>query len=143
MISYQTENVKMPPIRKRDTSHWLCDVAASYHRKIGSIAYIFCDDAKILEVNREFLHHDFFTDIITFDDDTDDTISGDIFISLDTVRTNSEKFHTNYEEELHRVIVHGVLHLCGINDKGPGEREKMEAAENAALRMLANSSLPH
>ena len=109
---------------------------------MGSIAYIFCNDDKILEVNKQYLQHDYYTDIITFDycDDEEmmghkDTISGDLFISLDTVRTNAEQQGTTYEEELHRVIIHGVLHLIGINDKGPGEREIMEAAEDKALLM--------
>ena len=99
----------------------------------GEVGYLFCDDEKILEVNNEYLGHDYYTDIITFDYTTGSTISGDLFISLDTVRSNSEEQHTTYEEELHRVIIHGILHLCGINDKGPGEREIMEAAENKAL----------
>jgi rRNA maturation RNase YbeY len=137
MISYQSENIKMPALHRRETSAWLRRVVDSYGRRVGNIAYIFCDDAKILEVNKKFLHHDYFTDIITFDDDEGNLVSGDIFISLDTVRSNSDKFHTDYEQELHRVIVHGVLHLCGINDKGPGEREIMEAAENKALALLA------
>ena len=107
MISYQTENVKMPSIHRRQTTAWLHRIAVSYGKKVGDIAYIFCDDTKILEVNREFLHHDYFTDIITFDDDEGEIISGDIFISLDTVRSNSEMFHTNYDQELHRVIAHG------------------------------------
>ena len=137
MISYQSENIKMPALHRRETSAWLRRVVDSYGRRVGNIAYIFCDDAKILEVNKKFLHHDYFTDIITFDDDEGNLVSGDIFISLDTVRSNSVKFHTDYEQELHRVIVHGVLHLCGINDKGPGEREIMEAAENKALALRA------
>ena len=87
----------------------------------------------MLDYNIRFLRHDYYTDIITFDDTAGSTINGDIVISLDTVRTNSEKFSTTYEDELDRVIIHGILHLCGINDKGPGEREVMEAAENAAL----------
>ena len=136
MISYQAENVKMPDLHRRETTKWLRQVAASYGRKIGDVAYIFCDDKKILEVNKQFLQHDYYTDVITFDYDEGDTISGDIFISLDTVHSNSEQFHTDYEQELHRVIVHGILHLCGINDKGPGEREVMEAAENKALSLL-------
>jgi len=86
-------------------------------------------------VNREYLQHDYYTDIITFDYDEDEIISGDLVISLDTVKSNAELFHKNYDEELHRVIIHGILHLCGINDKGPGEREIMEAAENKALAM--------
>lgn len=125
----------MPPIRKRDTTAWIRRVAATYGRKVGEIGYLFCDDEKILEVNREYLQHDYYTDIITFDYDEGDVINGDLVISLDTVRSNAGLFGKAYEEELHRVIIHGILHLCGINDKGPGEREIMEAAENKALAM--------
>lgn len=125
----------MPKIKKRDTSAWIKAVAASYGRKVGEIGYLFVDDEKILEVNREYLGHDYYTDVITFDYDEDDTVSGDIVISLDTVRSNAQLFGKPYEEELYRVIIHGILHLCGINDKGPGEREIMEAAENKALAM--------
>lgn len=124
----------MPKIRKRDTSAWIKAVAASYGKKVGEIGYLFCDDEKILEVNREYLQHDYYTDIITFDYDEGDQINGDLVISLDTVRTNAEQFGKSYDEELYRVIIHGILHLCGINDKGPGERELMEAAENRALQ---------
>lgn len=125
----------MPKIKKRDTSAWIKAVAASYGRKVGEIGYLFVDDGKILEVNREYLGHDYYTDVITFDYDENDTVSGDIVISLDTVRSNAQLFGKTYEEELYRVIIHGILHLCGINDKGPGEREIMEAAENKALAM--------
>ena len=125
----------MPKIKKRDTSAWIKAVAASYGRKVGEIGYLFVDDEKILEVNREYLGHDYHTDVITFDYDEDDTVIGDIVISLDTVRSNAQLFGKTYEEELYRVIIHGILHLCGINDKGPGEREIMEAAENKALAM--------
>ena len=110
-------------------------VAATYGKRLGEIAYIFCSDEKILEVNRQYLQHDYYTDIITFDYCEGDRLSGDLFISLDTVKTNSEQFNTTYNEELHRTIIHGILHLCGINDKGPGEREIMEAAENKALAL--------
>ncbi len=133
MISYQTIDVKMPAIKRRANSAWIKAVAASYGKKVGDVAYIFCNDEKILEVNRQYLNHDYYTDIITFDYCTDNIVSGDLFISLDTVRSNAEAFGKTYEEELHRVIIHGILHLCGINDKGPGEREIMEAAENKAL----------
>ncbi len=143
MITYQTDGVKMPPIRRRQISAWVKAVAATYGKRVGDIGYIFCNDDKILEVNQQYLQHDYYTDIITFDycDDAlltgkKDTIAGDLFISLDTVRTNAEQQGTTYDEELHRVIIHGILHLCGINDKGPGEREIMEAAENKALTLL-------
>ena len=125
----------MPDIKKRPTTAWIRAVAATYGRRVGDVNYIFCNDERILEVNREYLQHDYYTDIITFDYTEDDVISGDLFISLDTVRTNSEQFATEYDEELHRTIIHGILHLCGINDKGPGEREMMEEAENRALAM--------
>jgi rRNA maturation RNase YbeY len=135
MITYNCENVKMPQIRRRDTTAWIRRVAKSYGRRVGEVGYLFCDDEKILDVNRQYLGHDYYTDIITFDYCEDDVISGDLVISLDTVRTNAELFGKDYDEELHRVIIHGILHLCGINDKGPGEREQMEAAENRALAL--------
>ena len=141
MITYSSENVKMPKIRKRDTSAWIKQVAASYGRKVGEVGYMFVDDEKILEVNNEYLGHDYYTDIITFDYDEDDIINGDLMISLDTVKSNAELFGKTYEEELFRVIIHGILHLCGINDKGPGEREIMEAAENKALEMAKSVNL--
>lgn len=139
MITYNSEGVRMPKIKKRDTSAWIKAVAASYGRKVGEIGYLFVDDEKILEVNREYLGHDYYTDVITFDYDEDETVSGDIVISLDTVRSNAQLFGKTYEEELYRVIIHGILHLCGINDKGPGEREIMEAAENKALAIRPES----
>ena len=142
MITYSVEGVRMPAIKKRATNAWIKAVAASYGRKVGEIGYLFVNDEKILEVNREYLNHDYYTDIITFDYDEDDTISGDLVISLDTVRSNAELFGKTYEEELYRVIIHGILHLCGINDKGPGEREMMEAAENKALAMLSFAPIP-
>ena len=138
MISYNSEGVKMPAIKRRENSAWVKAVAASYGKKVGEIAYIFVNDKKILDVNRQYLQHDYYTDIITFDYSDDDTISGDLFISLDTVHSNAEQIGTTYEQELRRVIIHGILHLCGINDKGPGEREKMEAAEDKALNMIIN-----
>ena len=137
-ITYQIDGIKMPAIKKHETTEWIKAVAATYGKRIGDVAYIFCSDEKILEVNRQYLQHDYYTDIITFDYDEDDVISGDLVISLDTVRTNAEKFGKDYTEELNRVIIHGILHLCGINDKGPGEREIMEANENKALATLAS-----
>ena len=138
MITYNTDGVKMPSIKKRENTAWVKAVAASYGKRVGEIAYIFVDDEKILEVNRQYLGRDYYTDIITFDYCEGDVISGDLFISLDTVRTNAEQVGATYEEELHRVIIHGILHLCGINDKGPGEREIMEAAEDKALALRSS-----
>lgn len=127
---------EMPAIDTALLDEWIAKVAATHSRVVGPLVYIFCDDEKIIEVNRQFLNHDYYTDIITFDYSRGRMVSGDMFISLDTVRTNAEMVGATYEQELHRVIIHGVLHLCGINDKGPGEREIMEANENESLRIL-------
>ena len=134
-ISFYAEDIELPAIKKEAVSNWIRKVAETYGKKTGDISYIFCSDEKILEVNRQYLQHDYYTDIITFDYCEGNRLSGDLFISLDTVRTNAEQFGSDYETELHRVIIHGILHLCGINDKGPGEREIMETAENKALAM--------
>ncbi len=138
MITYSTDGVRMPKIKKRETTAWIKAVAATYNRRIGEVGYMFVNDEKILEVNNEYLGHDYYTDVITFDYDEGDIVNGDIIISLDTVRTNAEKFGKQYEDELYRVIIHGILHLCGINDKAPGEREIMETEENKALGLRAN-----
>ena len=135
MITYNAEGIKLPKIGKRDTTRWIKAVAATHNRKLGEIGYMFVNDEKILEVNNEYLGHDYYTDVITFDYCEGNILNGDIVISLDTVRTNAEKFGKTYEDELYRVIIHGVLHLCGINDKGPGEREIMEENENKALAL--------
>lgn len=125
----------MPELDFGRVQLWLAEVARRHNRICGPLTYIFCDDPTIIDVNRRFLSHDYFTDIITFDDSRGRLLRGDMFISLDTVRTNAEGLSVPYARELMRVIVHGVLHLCGINDKGPGEREIMEAHENAALAL--------
>lgn len=115
---------------------WLDRVGERHGRMLGELSYLFCDDEKILQVNREFLQHDYYTDIITFDYCRGKLLRGDMVISLDTVATNAESVGATYDRELLRVIVHGLLHLCGINDKGPGEREVMEAHEDEALSLL-------
>ncbi|MDE6123510.1 MAG: rRNA maturation RNase YbeY [Duncaniella dubosii] len=127
---------KMPDLDTARLEEWIVAVAASHNRIVGPLTYIFCDDPKIIEVNRQFLNHDYFTDIITFDYSRGRMISGDMFISLDTVESNSVLVGATYTRELLRVIIHGVLHLCGINDKGSGEREIMESFENKALKKL-------
>lgn len=137
-ITYCAEEIKMPAIPRRKISNWIKEVAGKQGCKVGDISYIFCSDERILDVNKTYLQHDYYTDIITFDYTEKNRISGDIFISLDTVASNAEKFGTTYENELYRVIIHGVLHLCGINDKTPEERKEMEKCENEALALLAN-----
>lgn len=135
MIEFAAQGVEMPEIDLRKISKWIEEVAASHSRRVGNLNYLFVNDEEILEANRQFVNHDYYTDIITFDYSHGDRISGDIMISLETVATNAEKFGVTYFRELLRVIIHGVLHLVGINDKGPGEREIMEAAENKALSL--------
>ena len=126
----------MPKIGKRETNAWIKTVAAKYGKKVGEVAYIFCDDEKILEVNKEYLQHDYYTDIITFDYCEGDVLNGDIFISLDTVASNAEEFGVSFDNELHRVLIHGILHLCGQDDQTPELRAEMIAKENDALSML-------
>ena len=135
-FQWLTRQAPMPGIDVNLVERWLQLVAERHGRKVHELTYIFCDDPTILEVNREFLNHDYFTDIITFDYTRGKLLRGDIYLSLDTVSSNAEEVNQTYDSELHRVIVHGVLHLCGINDKGPGEREIMEAHENEALALL-------
>ena len=137
-ISWQAQNVEMPELDRQRLALWLQKVTEEHNRILDGLGYIFCDDETILDVNRQFLSHDYDTDIITFDYCRGKMVRGDMYISLDTVVTNAETMGEPYARELLRVIVHGVLHLCGINDKGPGEREIMEAHENAALEMWDN-----
>lgn len=136
MIVYNADDIKMPTFPKRIITSWIKQVAEKYGKRVGDISYIFCSDEKILEVNKEYLQHDYYTDIITFDYSENNVISGDIFISVDTVCTNSKKFAVSYDNELYRVVIHGILHLCGIDDKAPGARSVMEQNENEALAML-------
>lgn len=138
-VNYITQGVEMPELNHEAVKSWLEQVARNHQKRVGRLTYIFCDDDYILATNRQFLGHDYYTDIITFDYSNSHRISGDMVISLDTVHTNAEQFAKSYEEELARVIVHGVLHLCGINDKGPGEREIMEHNENEALAILPDN----
>lgn len=142
-ITYDKEHskIKMPKIKKRNVSAWIKKVAELHGKKVGDLSYLFCSDDHILEVNREYLQHDYYTDIITFDYTEGDVISGDMVISVDTIATNAEKFNTSFESEFFRVVIHGVLHLCGINDKGPGEREIMEKHEDEALEVSKNFEL--
>ncbi len=135
-FQWLAQGVELPALNYENIEQWIVRVAKDHGRIVGEVTYIFCDDPKIIEVNRQFLKHDYFTDIITFDTTRGKMIGGDLFISLDTVKSNSELVGTTYDSELYRVIIHGILHLCGINDKGPGEREIMERHENEALALL-------
>lgn len=135
-IQWQSDQVVLPNFDYNKLNHWIIKVAKQHGFIVGDVNYIFCNDDKIIEVNRQYLQHDYFTDIITFDYSRGRLIRGDMFISLETVESNALLVGSTYESELKRVIIHGILHLCGINDKGPGEREIMELNENQALAIL-------
>ena len=134
-INIMSHGVDAPQFDLGRLTAWVEAVAAAHGRRVGRLSYLFCDDEYILATNRQFLQHDYYTDIITFDYSTSRRISGDMVISLDTVKSNAEQGGVGESDELCRVVIHGVLHLCGINDKGPGEREIMEQHEDAALAM--------
>ena len=137
-ITFRAREVDIPQLNYPLLVRWIGEVVKAHGFEAGRLSYLFCDDETILATNREFLQHDYYTDIITFDYSTPRRVSGDMVISLDTVATNAAGLGADSHRELLRVIIHGVLHLCGINDKGPGERELMESHEDAALRLLDN-----
>lgn len=138
MINYVCEGVVSPSISKLKVNRWIRETASSYGYKVGEIAYIFCSDEKILEVNRHYLQHDYYTDIITFDYTEGNVISGDIFISVDTVADNAKDLHVSFDNEMLRILIHGILHLCGQDDKTPELRIEMTRKENAALENYPN-----
>ena len=140
MILFLAENISLPAFGHTQVKQWIKAVAKRHDRKTGDISLIFCDDTKILEINQQYLNHDYYTDIITFDYSERKLISGDIFISVETVASNAEKFDTGFENELLRVIIHGVLHLCGFDDQSDELRKQMTLLENEALNMLSQNS---
>ena len=136
MLTYTTDSIEMPALDERKVTRWIKAVAADYGFSVGNINYIFCSDERELEVNRQFLGHDYYTDIITFDYTAGQTLNGDIFISLDTVRSNAEQLGIDFEDELRRILIHGVLHLTGQGDKTPETKAQMTRKENLALEKL-------
>ena len=136
MITFQVENTEFPTINLQQVEQWIKSTAAQYGYAVGELNYIFCNDEKILAVNREFLQHDYYTDVITFDYTTRTRVNGDIYISLDTVATNAQQVGAPFLHELHRIIIHGLLHLTGQADKTPETKAQMTAKEEDALRHL-------
>lgn len=136
MVKFIAEDIEMPALDERKVSRWIRAVAADYGFCVGQIHYIFCSDERELEVNRQFLGHDYYTDVITFDYTSGQTLNGDIFISLDTVRSNAETVGATFEHELHRILIHGVLHLTGQGDKTPETKVQMTEKEEKALAKL-------
>lgn len=133
MVRYFTEDIDFPFKGKSAHSAWLKSVAEEEGRKLGQISVIFCSDPYLLDINKKFLQHDYYTDIITFDYSEGSVISGDLFISIDTVRSNAEFYSAEFKDELDRVMVHGVLHLIGYDDHSDEQTAKMRERENHYL----------
>lgn len=137
-IQYCSEDVSVPKIQKRKISGWIKETIISEGKLPGDISFIFCSDIFLLEVNKQYLNHDYFTDIITFDYVEDGVISGDIFISCDRVKENANEFGVAFLDELSRIIIHGILHLCGYKDKSKKDKLLMTEKENFYLNLLSN-----
>ena len=143
MIQYIAENISFPALSKQKINRWIKETAAEYGKKTGEITYIFCSDERILEINKQYLKHNYFTDIITFDYSEGKLISGDIFISLDTVKSNAEELGEPFEKELQRILIHGILHLCGQDDKTAELRIEMTNKENLAIDIFVKLDSIH
>jgi len=117
-------------------SSWISNVILSENKKEGDINYIFCDDEFILEINKQYLDHDYYTDIISFDYSVGNELHGDIFVSIERVRENASDFNVTFDEELKRVIIHGVLHYCGYKDKSEEEELSMRLKEDEKITMF-------
>lgn len=133
MIRFETDDCLMPVFNPGLVSGWINSIAASHGKKVGEINYLFCSDPKMLGYNNQYLDHDFYTDIITFDYSEAEWISGDIYIGVDTVSSNASQLGLAFDRELLRVIIHGVLHLCGFKDKTPEDETTMHRQEDLAL----------
>lgn len=137
-ITFSCDGVKFPKeIKRKDLTLWIRSVAASHGFKVGELGYLLCTDEKILEINKEYLQHDYYTDIITFDYTENGVISGDIFMSMETVASNADQFSVTLTREFLRIVIHGVLHLCGFPDKSPQERAEMTRLEDEALALVS------
>ena len=132
-ISFSTENIMFTLDNESRVKKWVTAIVQAQGKRVGSISYLFCDDAHLLNINQSFLNHDTYTDIITFDYVVGDMVSGDIVISVERVKENALLFASPFEKELHRVIIHGVLHLLGQGDKSDKEAEEMRRKEEDAL----------
>lgn len=135
-VTYHTQDCPFRFGNRRAVSRWIAETVAAEGFRRGDIAVIFCSDAELLAMNRQHLGHDYYTDIITFDYSEAGTVSGDLFISIDTVRHNAGEYGVTFEQELHRVIIHGVLHLCGYPDKTPAEGKRMRTKEDYYLSLF-------
>lgn len=136
MIDFIFEQIDVFELNNNLIINWLSDVCVSEKKVCGPISIIFCSDDYLLEVNKEYLDHDYYTDIITFDYTINNEVSGDLFISIDRVKENSTTFDVTFQKELYRVLVHGVLHLCGYGDKSVSEEKIMRSKEDFYLSLI-------
>lgn len=134
MIQFYYEEISSPEFNASKVKHWIKSIINIHKMQTGDISFIFCSDSYLLNINREYLSHDYFTDIITFNYNEGTKISGDIFISVDTVCKNSIEYEVTLHDELLRVMIHGILHLIGYNDSTSNESEEMRKQENIALQ---------
>lgn len=138
-INFFSEDISFNLKQKTILRNWIRKIVKTKGAKIAEINYIFCSDEYLKEVNLQYLQHDYYTDIITFDNsEEEDLLEGDIYISIDRVKENSQHFSKLFENELHRVMIHGILHLLGIGDKTEEEARKMRQEEEASLLLLAS-----
>jgi probable rRNA maturation factor len=137
MLDINYEDVDDLSLNENDLTNWISKVCSIENHELGDISYIFCSDKYLLEMNRTHLDHDYYTDIITFDYTDNQIVSGDLFISIDRVRENASDYNVSFEHELHRVMIHGVLHLCGYKDKTDDEEKLMRSKENDALSLIS------
>lgn len=138
-VQYYNEDVPFPTLKRRKTSNWIKEAVIFEGKKVGNISFIFCSDNYLLDINKKYLSHDYFTDIITFDYVEGNIINGDIFISIDRVVENAKDFNTFLENELHRILIHGVLHLLGYKDKSKKDKDLMTKKEDYYLKVLSDS----
>jgi len=140
-INYFFEEINEFDIQQEEKTEWIKGCIDGYEKKAGDLNFIFCTDLYLLKINKEYLNHDYFTDIITFNYCDEDIISGDIFISVDRVEENAKEYDVSFSMELNRVIIHGVLHLIGLNDHTEGEKIEMREAENACLNRIISENI--
>lgn len=134
-IHFFQEDVSFRLLHQRKLRSWIIECVSHYTKVVGDLNYIFCSDAYLLEMNKEHLQHDYETDIITFDYSDNETVSGDLFISLDRVIDNAKTLKVKRQDELHRVMIHGVLHLAGFKDKNPQDQAEMRSQEDYCLSL--------
>lgn len=140
-VQYYIEDVPFPTLKRRKTSNWIKGAVIFEGKKVGNISFIFCSDNYLLDVNKKYLSHDYFTDIITFDYVEGNIINGDIFISVNRVGENAKEFSKTFGNELHRILIHGVLHLLGYKDKKRTDKKLMTQKEDYFLKVLIDSEL--